>query len=149
MKTILMVIFLAVSSQAMAGINWDQCYQLYMPGAMYPMVCLEGTNEEAINGAGVRMVIFHTNTNLISACALSSSLAGTGSSLEFMLGEKKEMILSNVVQKGADLLGDATFGRTTLKFMTVNASHRAARLAVFHAEPKCRSLGMGNIVKLR
>ncbi len=139
--------FFAATSQA--AINYDGCYQLYMPSTMYPVFCLDGTNEEGINGAGVRLVIFHTNTNMISACAISSSLGGSANSLEFMLGSRKEMILSEVKLVNSRVEGFATFGKTKLNFMKLDQSTSQRLLSNFYAEPKCKNVNMGEIVKLR
>ena len=139
-------LFAAISQ---AAINYDGCYQLYMPGSMYPAFCLDGTQEEGINGAGVRLVIFDTNTDLISACAVSSSLGGSVNSLEFILGNKTELILSEVEVVKSRLEGIATFGKTNLKFIQIDVSKSRRLLSKFYAEPKCEQVNIGEIVKLR
>lgn len=131
-----------------ASNNYDGCYQLYMPGSMYPSFCLEGTLEEGISGSGVRLVIFDTNTVLISACAVSSSLEGSGNSLEFILGNKKELIMSDVKLIQSRLEGTATFGKTSLKFIQISESESKRLLSIFYSEAKCQQLNNGEIVKL-
>lgn len=127
----------------------DGCYQMYLPGAMYPAFCLQGMAEEGIGGAGARLVIFSTNTSNISACLKSSSLSGTANSLEFIVGKKKEMVLSNIKSMGLTIEGDATFGKTTLKFMKLGKQSEQQLLTVFYAQRECQNLETGSFVVLK
>lgn len=148
MRNLFIAVLLFSASKSYGAIDWDGCYQLYLPGSMHPAVCIDGTNEEGINGAGVRLVIFRTNTDVISACGLSSSLQGTQNSLEFMTGSTPQMILKNVEAVASRLEGDATFGKTNLKFLKIDAHTTKRLLNKFYSEQKCRNLNMGSIVKL-
>lgn len=126
----------------------DGCYQMYQPGSMHPAFCLQGMAEESLGGAGVRLVAFKTNTSRIAACLKSSSLKGTANSLEFIVGKKKEMILSNIKYLGMTVEGDATFGSTTLKFMKLGKQSEDHLLAVFYEQRKCQNLEIGSFVVL-
>lgn len=121
---------LSVSS-AYAGIGFDGCYQLYKPSSMYPAFCLEGTAEEGISGAGVRLVIFGTNTDKVVHCSKSSGAGMTFDSFTYELNGKKELILENVTSTDGHKEGDAVFGRTRLKFIEVDraTSDRLMRTA--------------------
>lgn len=152
MKSIFLTLALSTlfTANAQATPDWDGCYQLYMPSTtMYPVVCLDGTNEESINGAGVRMVIFHTNTNMISACAVSSALRGSNNSLEFILGSNKEMILSNVQNHNGRFEGKALFGKSQLNFIQVDQANTKRLLQKFYSEPKCKNVRIGSMIRLR
>lgn len=132
------------------SIEWDACYQLYMPNSMYPSLCLSGTMEEGIGGAGVRLAIFHVNAmDIIEACAVSSALAGSPDSLEFIVNGRKEVILKNVKKVGNRLEGDAVFGKKALKFISLDAETYRKQMNRFHAEPKCRDLAPGSLVIVR
>jgi len=74
MKFITALIFLAVSSSAYAVIDADGCYVTYLPGSMYPAVCITGSNEEgAIPTA--KVAIFGTNTDTVVWCGRAISIA--------------------------------------------------------------------------
>lgn len=137
----------ATTSQA--AVNYDGCYQLYMPGSMYPSFCLDGTQEEGIGGAGARLVIFDTNSDSISACAVSSSLGGPVNTLEFILGDRKELTMSDVKLVQSRLEGTATFGKTSLRFIQINTALSIRLLSKLFAEPKCKLLKAGEIIELR
>ncbi|GEM_PF-4533504 len=143
------IFFALIAVKSYGAVDWDGCYQLYMPGSMFPAVCLEGTKEEGINGAGVRLVIFGTNTDRIAACGVSSSLGGSANSLEFIVGSTKQMVLSNVRSVGLGLEGDANFGKTNLKFMKIDSKTATRLLTKFHSEPKCRGLSTGTLVTMK
>lgn len=134
---------------AQAGsLSYDGCYQLFMPGAMYPAFCLSGTAEEGIGGAGARMVIFHTNTDRVIACSSSSSLAEYGNTFEFIIAGRKELILRTLTFDPAIKMGDAVFGKTTLKYMQLDAATTKRLMAKWQTEPKCQGLQPGQIVNL-
>jgi hypothetical protein len=131
-----------------AAINFNGCYQLYVPGSMYPSFCIDGTQEEGINGSGVRLVVFESNTDLIIGCALSSALSVSGDSLEFIVGNRKELIMSEVKPIQSRLEGTATFGKTSLKFIQIEESLSKRLLSKFYFEPKCVNLNIGEFIKL-
>lgn len=137
-------LFTAISQ---AAVNYDGCYQLYLPGSMYPSFCLDGTQEEGISGSGTRLVIFDTNSDAISACAVSSSLFMSTNSLEFILGKTKELILSDVELLQSRLEGTATFGKTILKFIQINESLSKRLLSKIYSETKCQRLTVGEIAR--
>ncbi len=132
-----------------AAFNFDGCYQLYKPSVMFPAFCLDGTTEEGINGAGVRLVIFQTNTDIISAWAVSTALGGLDNSLEFILDSNRVLVLSQVKMIGSRLEGTATFGKTDLRFLQLDHSTSQRLLSKFYAEPKCKTANPGEIVKLK
>jgi hypothetical protein len=149
MKKYLLVLLASFSFAAVSNAesNYDGCYQLYLPGSMYPSFCLDGSQEVGINGSGVRLVIFDTNTDSISACALSSSVGGSENSFEFLLGNQKEFILSDVKLVQSRFEGTATFGKTNLNFIKLSDSVSKRLLAKFYAETKCQQINPGQIVK--
>lgn len=144
-----LLLFCFFSTKSFAAVNYDGCYQLFMPSATAPSFCLDGTNEEGIGGAGARLVIFRTNTDLITACAVSSALGVSENSFEFILNNKRELVLSEVKLNRFRLEGIATFGKTKLQFIQIDASTSKRLLSKFYDEPKCWNLNPGEIVKLR
>ncbi len=146
MKTALFAFVLAlVAIESRASIDWDGCYQLYLPNAMYPAFCLKGTNEEGIGGASARIVFFGTNTDKISGCGLSSSLNSYTNSFEFIANASKQLILSEAEFVNSSLEGNATVGRTKLKFFKLDFRTSKRLLAKFYAEPRCQNLSSGEI----
>src|SRR4051812_33619772 len=126
MKKVLFVLGLTLAGfapSAHAGLGFDGCYQLYLPNTMFPALCLEGTAEEGINGAGVRLVIFRTNTDRVAHCSKSSASGMSANSFEYFLNGKKEFSFDNVTTKDGLKQGDATFGGTHLKFVQLYDAH--------------------------
>lgn len=144
-----LLLFCFFSTKSLAAVNYDGCYLLFMPSATAPSFCLDGTNEEGISGAGARLVIFRTNTDLITACAVSSALGASEDSFEFILNNKKELVLSEVKLNRSRLEGIATFGKTKLQFIEMDSTTSKRLLSKFYNEPKCWNLNPGEIVKLR
>ena len=138
----------AVSAPANAAFDFDGCFQLYRPNVMYPAFCLDGTNEEGINGAGARLVVFGTNTDRIIACGKSSELRGGADSFEFVQKGKAELILKNVKQERF-LEGDAVLGKTELKFLKIDAQTTQRLLAKFYDDKRCEGLEVGELRNLR
>lgn len=136
-------------SAAQAAFNFDGCFQLVTRGAMYPAFCLSGTNEEGINGAGVRLVIFGTNTDRVIACGLSSSLGGSEDSLEYIQNDVKELVLSEVKESGGRLQGKATLGRTVLDFFQINQDDSSRLMQKFYDDKRCEGLAIGELRNLR
>lgn len=106
--------FLVTLSVSASARSFDGCYQLFGNGALYPAICISGTTEEGIGGAGARLAIFEANTNRLVKCLLSDSLVMNTSRLEFIVNGKRELILNGVSKDGKS--GTATVGKTDLKF---------------------------------
>lgn len=123
-------------AQSATLLGFDGCYQLYMPGSMFPAFCLQGTAEEGIGGAGVRLAIFGTNTSRVVKCARSSASRMTENSFEFHLDGRKEMALTEVQIKNQRKAGFATFGSTRLNFAEFGAPETSRLLAI--ANGACR-----------
>lgn len=146
-----------VTNQRMPTSSWpkdargyDHCYQLYVQGAMYPVICMDGTANDTINGAGALMVVFHTNTDMISACARASALESKADgSFSFIADGSPQFILSNIVLKQGRSLGDALIGRTALKFMTIDKKDQERLMKKALADRKCTDVGIGKIVNFK
>ena len=117
--------------------NFDGCYQLYMPSTMYPVVCVQGTTEEGINGSEARVTLFHVNSSEVETCfkTTASGVNGTANSYFFEVKGVKEMIFSKVEIKDGRKIGDVTFGKTTLKFMERLPEHTVRFIKI--ANTKC------------
>lgn len=126
MKKIAMILGASVLSFASmskaSGLDFDGCYQLYVPGAMYPAFCLQGTTEEGINGSNVRLAIFGTNTSRVIKCARSSASNVTANSFTYFINSREELRLTVKEVKSGRRIGDAKLGNTTLKFMELDSS---------------------------
>ena len=129
---------LAFASVAHADPGFDGCFQLYVPGAMYPAFCLQGTTEEGIGGSGARLAIFATNTDRLVYCSKSTASAMTADSYLFELNGKKEMILENVKDVSGRKEGDAIFGSTRLKFMEIDAGNTLRLLGIANKRNDCQ-----------
>lgn len=140
--------------------TWDGCYQLYVPGAMYPAFCLDGTNEEGINGSGVRLVVFGTNTDRVIACAKSTTINLVDNSFQYIIGNQVELTLTpsveskdeskpNAQSNGESKLGTAVLGKTTLKYARLQSDTAQRLLKKFYSEPRCQNVQDGEILNLK
>jgi len=141
----LLIVTVFSAPLAQAAVDFDGCYQMYRPGVMYPALCLDGTKEEGIGGAGARIVIFGTNTENIVACGLSSALSGSGDSLEFIQNGKPELILKNVMVEDGVLEGDAVLGGFEVKFLKINKTKAKRLLGKFHQDKRCQGMAIGEL----
>jgi len=107
-----------ISSQQFISKSWDGCYLLYATGSMYPVICLDGTEEEGIGGAGVRLVAFRTNTDRVAdnGCMKSTASAMTLTSFTFSKNGITEVVLTTKKVSGQKKSGEARIGRTNLFF---------------------------------
>jgi hypothetical protein len=121
MKTMLTAAALAlVSTTALADssrLGFDGCYDMYRPGSMFPSFCLLGTAEEGVGGSNVRLALFHTNTDQVTHCLRSDAVELTEDSFTFIVNNKKEMILKNVVEENGLKSGVVVLGKTVLNFL--------------------------------
>ncbi|MCM2323455.1 MAG: hypothetical protein NDJ90_09360 [Oligoflexia bacterium] len=126
-------------SGSLAGtrLGYDGCYQIYMPGVMYPAFCLEGTAEEGIGGAGVRLAIFKTNTSRLASCLISTASGMGEDSFVFERDGKKELSLENVRVENNRREGDVIVGRYNLKFMEINDRDTDRLLNIANSSTDC------------
>ncbi|RYZ76434.1 MAG: hypothetical protein EOP05_05020 [Proteobacteria bacterium] len=117
MKQLVLAFVLMLSAGVAHAVDFDGCFQLLDAGVMYPAICLSGTIEEGIGGAGVRMAIFDTNTSRLKACLRSTSSSMDEDEFVFYIDNRRELVLSNFDIKSGTLSGDALVGRTPLKFV--------------------------------
>lgn len=136
-------------SSAQASFQFDGCYQMYLPNVMYPAFCLIGTSEEGIGGSGARLVIFSTNSDQILACGKSTSLDFSSNSLKFIQNGTAELILRNLKTENLRLEGDATLGKTNLKFIQISPSESQHLMDKFYDEVRCQNLQAGELKKLK
>ena len=136
MKTL--IALLAFASVAHADPGFDGCFQLYVPGAMYPAFCLQGTAEEGIGGSGARLAMFATNTDRLVYCSKSTLAKATVDSYTFELNGKNEMTLENVKDVSGRKEGDAIFGSTRLKFMEIDAGNTIRLLGIANKSAGCQ-----------
>ncbi len=73
MKVILASLMFLTSTAALS-VNADGCFVTYVVGAMYPAICVSGSNEEAAFPT-TRVAIFGTNTDNVAWCARVNSQA--------------------------------------------------------------------------
>jgi hypothetical protein len=114
---------LTIASGSMASetrLGFDGCYQLYKSQSMYPVICLQGTAEEGIAGAGVRLAIFGTNTNKVIKCATSSGSAMDFTSFTFMMNGKEELHMTVRQEQEGRKQGEVKLGKTVLDFSEVD-----------------------------
>ena len=103
------------------SMGFDGCYVLFEQGSLFPAFCLQGTTEEGINGSGVRLAIFETNTTEVIKCAKSSSLSMSDNTLSYEIDGKVALELTDVKLKDDLKVGKAKLGRTQLKFSELSA----------------------------
>jgi hypothetical protein len=134
-KLVLVFGIMILAAQANAE-NMDGCYLLFEPNVAYPTICLQGTMEEGIGGAGARLTIFHTNSDKVIACVKSTSLVMTPDELRFQVDGKDEIILNKFDTTDGYLKGDAKIGNTQLKFGRWDAKTEKQLLKI--ANEKCQ-----------
>lgn len=129
------------------GVNFDGCYQMLVPGAMYPAFCLFGTTEEGINGSGVRMVVFGTNTNRVIACLKSSASGISNNEFFFEAENAKQLILKNISTDGSKkpVQGDVLMGRTALNFVYLSPDTSANLVTAYQAHRECQNVEIGQV----
>lgn len=141
MKTLSIIsatLFLSAAAPALAGPGFDGCYQLVIPQQTYPVFCLEGTTEEGINGAGVRLAIFGNGSENVRFCTKSVSAAMTAQSFSLVSDNKTQLSLENVVTIEGLKKGDAVIGAYHLRFEELNAERMARSLALMNASAECK-----------
>ncbi len=143
------IVLIFSTPSAQAAFDFDGCFQLYLPNVMYPAICLSGTTEEGINGAGVRLAVFGPNTDQVIACATSSALGGSADSLEFIRNGQPELILKNVKMENGVFEGDALLGRNELRFLKIDPATSMRLMNNFYAEERCQGLALGELKDLR
>ncbi len=103
--------------------DWDGCYNFYreaqpgVAGGLFPTVCISGSAEEGIGGAGVRLAAFASGQLIPASCMKSTSRSITGDSFTFVKDNRNELVLKNVKIVSKAKQGDAVLGRTNLGFI--------------------------------
>lgn len=134
------------SNDSIRGLNMDGCYQLVVSGALYPAFCLFGTTEEGINGSGVRMVIFHTNSSKVIACANSSRSGVEDNQFYYEADGQRQLVLSNInVKDKTPIQGDAQLGNTKLNFVYLSSHHSQSLIDSYQKHDDCRNVGFGEL----
>ncbi len=135
------------SSDSLASAHLDGCYQMLLPGSMYPAFCLSGTMEEGIGGAGVRLVIYGANTNIITGCAVSSKTGFTKEGEFFFEAEgARQLTLRNVeVKNEKPVSGDVQIGKTNLKFVFIEDRYTNPLKQAYAKHQECQNVGVGQL----
>lgn len=149
-KTIQTILIICLFSAQSYAINFDGCYKLSIPdGTVFTRFCLDGTQEEGINGMGARLVVFKRDSDLVNTCAVSSSLKTSVKSLEFIVGEKTEVKLNDVQVVHSQLNGIASFGLAPLMFSQLDDESSKHLISKFYAESRCKNVRAGELIKLK
>ena len=149
MKKIALVVVVAAFSACRTGVNnsasdvkdanhlgFDGCYQLYEEGAAYPAICLQGTEEEGINGSGVLLAIIESDQ--VIKCTKSSASSMTRDSFAYEINGRVQLELKNVELKNRKKVGDAIFGASQLKFTELNKSDSDHFIRIANRDPSCK-----------
>ena len=127
---LLMAVSFASQAKADAN-NYDGCYQIYMPGAAYNVICVQGTAEEGIAGSGARLAVLDAFGKAVDRCMKSSGIKITADSFVFESKGVAEFVMKNV--KIADGLkeGDLISGKDQVLFRQISnkTSERFMKLA--------------------
>ncbi len=113
---------------------------------MYPTYCIWGTKEEGINGAGVRVAIFGTNSNRIIAC-LSSSASGIRDDQFYIEAEGAIQLAMKDIEKlpGFNRFqGKVLFGKKELLFIHLEKNIEAL-LDAWEKDTQCKNLQIGEL----
>jgi hypothetical protein len=118
------VVLAALAAQAsQAGTGFDGCYQLddgketLHPS---PIICLSGTAEVLINGAGVRAGIFSRAINTLD-CGKSTSSRMTRKSFVWIFDGREEIVLRSLNTSNGLKSGNAIFKGEKFTFKETEA----------------------------
>jgi len=118
---ILSVLVFSVASVSQAqSFGFDGCYQLYRPNTMYPAIFLSRTAEEGINGSGVRLTIFGTNTKEVIYCGRSSASSMTADTFRYFMDDIEELRLTITEKEAEVVAGKAKLGKSVFDFMKLD-----------------------------
>lgn len=94
MRTLIFSVILSLIPVSAFAVEFDGCYSLYQPGSLGPVICLEGTTEEGIGGAGARIYVFVPGTSNLSQCLTSSGLSMRGSEIVVQVRGKNALVMN-------------------------------------------------------
>lgn len=123
------------------AVGSDGCFQMYTVGAMYPVFCLDGSNEEGIGGAGARLSFFKTNLDVPSDCFITSRLTTdlSGKNIDIDVNGKREMEIHFNGKNEHNLRqGTVQLGKTELKFVEINSTHTSRFLKNLYSTQLCK-----------
>lgn len=69
-----LILWVAALSSTSHAINPDGCFQMYLPGSMYPVICVEGSAEGASSGDGIKVSTVGPNSLTVRSCSKASSM---------------------------------------------------------------------------
>ena len=151
MKSFATLALLTFSTASLAVVNADGCYQSFQPGAMYPAVCITGTNEEAVVPTA-EVAIFGTNTDNVIWCAkvtrlerLSYEANKNHTELSFDPATgMRSILLNGAVLSSGDEEGQITFsevsGSAELQYLRIDEATTARLLREKSASELCANL---------
>jgi hypothetical protein len=128
------------------AINPDGCFQMYMPSVMYPIVCVDGANEEGIGGARARVALVGPNSSQVKWCGLTTRIRlgndpvnrnQTTYYFDDSTG-KSEIRFDGAIEPSSNLeTGTVTIGSTTLKYMRLSEKHTKLALGYIYKSGLC------------
>jgi hypothetical protein len=157
MKKIALVVVVAAFSACRTGDNnsasdvkeanrlgFDGCYHLVKEGDAgdqdeYPAICLQGTAEEGINGAGVLLATIDIESDQVIKCFKSSASGMTRDSFTYESNGQVQLELKNVKLKNRIRVGDAIFGGSQLKFTELNSSDSRKFIRIANRDRSCKN----------
>ena len=145
MKLIVTMMMLASSTVSLA-LNLDGCYVTYVEGAMYPAICISGSNEEAAVPT-TRIAVFETNTDVVGWCAqvdTQERLSFEEDVVDVKFGFDPNTGMKSIALKGKEASGDITFdevaGSIELKYSRLNKETSERLFKKMYESEKCANL---------
>ena len=125
-------------------LGFDGCYSLYKEGDAgdqdeYPAICLQGTEEEGINGAGVLLATINIESDQVIKCFKSSASGMTRDSFTYEFDGQVQLELKNVKLKNRIKVGDAIFDASQLKFTELNKSDSSKFIRIANRDRSCKN----------
>lgn len=114
------------------ALNADGCFQLYRPSVMYPIICVDGSNEEGIGGRGARVALVGPNSLVVRKCLLTKSIRFEGTpetNKTTFFFENSETVRFNgaINPQSNNEEGTVTIGSTALNYVRLADPSRILR----------------------
>lgn len=145
MKKLVLGLALALGAHGY-GLDTDGCFQMYLPSVMYPVICVDGSNEEGIGGAQARVSLVGPNSLKVNYCDHTSSIRYTGDrdtkKVTFNFAEPHDrtaIYMEGVVDpKSGREEGTIRIGKTTLNYLRLLPADTKRVLDAVYQSGKCK-----------
>lgn len=124
------------------AINPDGCFQMVKPSVMYPVICVDGSGEEGIGGAGARVALVGPNSLIVRWCGLTSRLQMSGDVTKnqttyFFEAASDSIRFDGSVNENGTEVGTVTIGSSTFNYVRLTEEQTLEVLRAVYDSGKC------------